>query len=480
MVNKEKKDVSAIIAEIVNGADVGLSSVDIHLALKQRLRGKAPGYSTVKRRLAELVEEGALVRTGKARAARYRRSADTTPKHDAAAEAPPAIPVSEDSKAIQGYVRRPLQGRDPVGYHRNFLEGYVPNRHEYLPDNIRAHLRNIGTLKEPGQTAGGTYPPVLVNRLLIDLSWASSRMEGNTYSLLETRNLIEAGQAAEGKDLTETTMILNHKEAIAMLLEAVQDIDFNMYTFLNLHGILSKNLLGDPNDSGQLREKIVEIGGSVYRPLGFPQQVEECFRLFLNKAREIEDPFEQAFFVMVHVPYLQPFTDVNKRVARLGANIPLIKNRLCPLSYLEVPVKDYIEGMLGMYELNQTNLLQDVFVWAYERSCQQYNSIKDHSAVPDPFLVKYSQLLDSVIGEIVRKKLPATAECITGLAQGRLREEDADRFVTTVYDGLQNLREGLLARYRLRPQEYDDWKQVQSAPAPDADASVPPDSAGRR
>ena len=462
MANKEKKDVSAIIAEIVNGAEDGLSSVDIHLALKRRLRGKAPGYSTLKRRLAVLVDEGVIIRTGKARAAKYRRAADTTPKHDVATDVPPAIPVSEGSKAIQEYVRRPLQGREPVGYHRDFLEGYVPNRDQYLPDKLRTHLRNIGTLKEPGQTAGGTYPPVLVNRLLIDLSWASSRLEGNTYSLLETRNLIEAGQVAEGKDLTETTMILNHKEAIAMLLEAVQDIDFNMYTFLNLHGILSKNLLGDPNDSGRLRDKIVEIGGSVYRPLGFPQQVEECFRLILNKVREIEDPFEQAFFVMVHIPYLQPFTDVNKRTARLGANIPLIKNRLCPLSYLEVPVKDYIEGMLGVYELNQTNLLQDVFVWAYERSCQQYNSIKDHSAVPDPFLLKYSQLLGSVIGEIVRKKLPATAECITGLAQERLQGEDADRFVTTVNDELQNLHEGILARYRLRPLEFIEWKQLQS------------------
>ena len=472
---RNKKDVSVMITEIVNTAEDGLSSGDIHHALKRRLRDKAPGYSTLQRKLSSLANKGAIKRTGRSRAIRYWRAADTTPKHDIAADVPPAIPVSEDSKAIQEYVRRPLQGRDPVGYQRDFLEGYVPNWAQYLPDKIRTHLRNIGTLKEPGQSAGGTYPPVLVNRLLIDLSWASSRLEGNTYSLLETRNLIEAGQSAEGKDLTETTMILNHKEAIAMLLEAVQDIDFNMYTLLNLHGILSKNLLGDPNDSGRLREKIVEIGGSVYRPLGFPQQVEECFRLILDKAREIEDPFEQAFFVMVHMPYLQPFTDVNKRTARLGANIPLIKNRLCPLSYLEVPVKDYIEGMLGVYELNQTSLLQDVFVWAYERSCQQYNSVKDHSAAPDPFLLKYSQLLDSVIGEIVRKKLPATAECITGLAQERLQGEDAARFVTTVNDELQNLHEGILARYRLRPLEFIEWKQLQStASHPDGTSSRPP------
>ena len=192
--NRNKKDVSVIIAEIVNAAEDGLSSGDIHHALKRRLRDKVPGYSTLQRKLSSLVNKGAIKRTGRSRAIRYWRAADTTPKHDVAADVPPAIPVSGDSKAIQEYVRRPLQGRDPVGYHRDFLEDYVPNWTYYLPEDIRAHLRNIGTLKEPGQSAGGTYPPVLVNRLLIDLSWASSRLEGNTYSLLETRNLIEAGQ----------------------------------------------------------------------------------------------------------------------------------------------------------------------------------------------------------------------------------------------------------------------------------------------
>ena len=95
--------------------------------------------------------------------------------------------------------------------------------------------------------------------------------------------------------------------------------------------------------------------------------------------------------------------------------------------------------------------------------------------MPDQFLVKYSQLLDSVIGEIVMKKLPVTADCITGLAQGRLQEEDADRFVSTVNGGLQNLREGLLARYRLRPQEFEDWRQLQSVPGLGGTPPVHPD-----
>ena len=116
-----------IIAEIVNAAEDGLSIGDIHYALKRRLRDKAPGHSTLQRKLSSLVNKGAIKRTGRSRAIRYRRAADTTPKHDVATDVPPAIPVSEDSKAIQEYVRRPLQGQDPVGYHRDFLEGYVSN-----------------------------------------------------------------------------------------------------------------------------------------------------------------------------------------------------------------------------------------------------------------------------------------------------------------------------------------------------------------
>ena len=351
MTNEAYSNISDIIVDLVNAAEDGLGSADIYQALKRSLRGKAPVYRTVRRRLAELVEEGALVRAGKARAVKYRRPA-RTPAPVAVDEARLVIPISSESRAVQEYVHRPLQARKQIEYQRDFLEEYIPNHTVYLPGNISRDLHLMGEIRESAPV-GSTYHPETVNRLLIELSWASSRLEGNTYSLIDTRNLFESGVFAEGKDRKEATMILNHKRAIEMLLEGAQDIDFNMYTFLSLHGLLSENLMGDPQDCGRLRQKIVEIGGSVYRPLGFPQQVEECFRLFLDKARDIEDPFEQAFFTMVHIPYLQPFTDVNKRTARLGANIPLIKNKLCPLSFIDVPERDYIEGYLGVYELTQ-------------------------------------------------------------------------------------------------------------------------------
>ena len=125
-------------------------------------------------------------------------------------------------------------------------------------------------------------------------------------------------------------MILNHKAAIELLVDEAESISFDSYTFLSLHGLLSENLMPDPDASGRLRRRPVHIGGSVYMPLAVPQLIKECFQEILHKSAEINDTFEQTFFVMVHLPYLQPFEDVNKRVSRLGANISFIKHNALP------------------------------------------------------------------------------------------------------------------------------------------------------
>src|SRR5437773_2412409 len=96
-----------------------------------------------------------------------------------------------------------------------------------------------------------------------------------------------------------------------------------------------------------------------------PTVIQECFDLLVTKANRIKDPFEQAFFLMVRIPYLQAFDDVNKRTSRLAANIPLIQNNLCPLSFIDVPEEMYINGLLGVYELKRVELLRDIFAWSY-------------------------------------------------------------------------------------------------------------------
>lgn len=113
----------------------------------------------------------------------------------------------------------------------------------------------------------------------------------------------------------------------------------------------------------------------------------------LDTTAAIENPFEQAFFSMVHLPYLQPFEDVNKRVSRLAANIPLIQRNLCPLSFVDVPQPIYISAMLGIYELNRVELLRDVFVWAYQRSCARYSAVRQSLGEPEPFRSQYRLLI---------------------------------------------------------------------------------------
>jgi hypothetical protein len=175
-----------------------------------------------------------------------------------------------------------------------------------------------------------------------------------------------------------------------------------MDTLIALHAFLSDGLMADPAAVGRIRRRAVEIGGSVYLPVALPQRLEELFGIVVRMAAEIMDPFEQAFFLMVHLPYLQPFEDVNKRVSRLAANIPFIRHNLCPLSFIDVPQQAYVDAMLGVYELNRVDLLRDVFVWAYERSCQQYVAVKQNLVPPDIFRLRHRQALAEVITAIVR------------------------------------------------------------------------------
>lgn len=453
-----------IEAEIAKHPE-GVGIDDLYAAL-----GDMVSRRTLQRRLGELVEEKKIVPVGKGRGLRYRKlgviEVAGIAKGRAAAEAVAEIyvPVSPASREILDYVRQPIHHRKPVGYDREFLEAYRPNQTSYLPPEIRAHLHNIGRSPD-GERPAGTYARDILGRLLIDLSWASSRLEGNTYTRLDTQNLIELGQAAEGKDRREAQMILNHKAAIELLVEQAEDIGFNPFTFYNLHALLSENLLADPGESGRLRGRIVEVSGTVFHPLGIPQQIETCFHMILDKADAIEDPFEQAFFTMVHIPYLQPFVDVNKRVSRLGANIPLIRHNLCPLSFIDVPERAYIEGTLGVYEMARVELLRDVFVWAYERSCRRYMVIRETVAEPDPVRLRHREALIAIVAEIVRSQQVPGEAAVRALTAGLVPPQDLERIVALALEDLANLHEGNVSRYRLRLSEYRAWRAMQQGGA---------------
>ena len=416
---------------------------------------------TVQRWTGQWVAQRQIAASGEGCARRY--GAPEQPATASAIESddrfPPHIPLSADSRDILTYVDQPLQARRPVGYQRDFLDAYQPNVSGYLSESLRCQLHNMGRTAQADEPAG-TYSRAILNRLLIDLSWASSHLEGNTYSRLDTVELIEQGRAAQGKAAIETQMILNHKTAIELLVDSAVSADSvgsNRYLLMNLHSALAENLLPNPSDEGRSRQHAVDIGQSVYRPLSTLQPIDETLGVLLGKLNAITDPFEQSFFSMVHLPYLQPFADINKRTSRLAANLPLFRANLCPLTFLDVSEQAYSRATLGVHEMTRVELLRDLYVWAYERSAQAYLVVKQELAEPDPTRLTYRELIRRTIREVVQHPHADTLVAIAQ-AMGQVPQADRDEVQALVVQELRRLHEGVLARYGLRPSELAAWK----------------------
>jgi len=440
------------LLKTIGDATEGISLTEILIRL--------PGLPrrTAQRWISRLIDNEQLQVRGEGRARRYFINQPTGNNNSADDSLLNHIPLSADSKDILTYIDQAIDARKPVGYQREFLEGYIPNKTWYLSPSLRRQLRKMGDTQQT-ELPAGTYGRNILNQLLIDLSWASSHLEGNTYSILDTQELVIHGKAAQGKAAIETQMILNHKSAIELLVENADTIRFDRFTILNLHSTLSENLLANPADEGRLRRHMVEIGKSVFRPLSVPSQLDETFNLMLDKVSEIKDPFEQSFFIMVHLPYLQPFADINKRSSRLAANLPLIRANLCPLTFLGVPEKAYSRAMLGVYELTRIELLRDLYIWAYERSTQEYLAIKQELVEPDPIRLAFRDAIKQTVYQVVTNRDQNPVSAIRREIATRVNSvEDRESVEAIVIDELRRLHEGVLARYSLRPSEFMLWK----------------------
>jgi len=151
---------------------------------------------------------------------------------------------------------------------------------------------------------------------------------------------------------------------------------------------------------------------------------------------------------------------VNKRVSsRLAANIPLIQHNLCPLSFVDVPQQAYVDGMIGVYELNRIELLRDIYVWAYERSCQQYVAVQQQLVPPDTFRLRYRNELAETVRAIVRDGQPAVETAILAIMPTTVVQEDQPRFVALALEEFKTLHAGNAIRFGLRPLEFAAWQE---------------------
>ena len=465
MVAKKKADLEALVLKLLKEKmEIGIHDVAQAAGLSKSDEGDR---KAIRRVLTTLVERGLLEAKGAARARVYVPTnaavTETSSPEGGLTKPFKDIPLSQESETLLKYVSQSLQARTPVGYNQDFLRSYEPNRIFYLTHTQRAELLKTGTVESKVSPAG-TYARNILNRLLIDLSWNSSRLEGYTYSLLETKRLIELGENAVGKDASEAQMILNHKEAIEYIIESAAEATISSHEVCSIHALLSENLLGDPSASGRIRQIAVGVGGTNYMPLENPHILKEYFQLFIDKLNLIEDPFEQSFFSLVQLSYMQAFEDVNKRTARLVANIPLIKKNLNPLSFMDVDPEAYVKALLGVYEKNDVSLFIDLYLWAYRRSSQRYSAIQQAMGEPNLLKLKYRTEIQDIIRSVILEKVagPQVVHRIQNLMEAKnLPETDTAEIFKLIEMEIIGLHDGNIARFKIRPSEFQEWKILQ-------------------
>jgi Fic family protein len=227
--------------------------------------------------------------------------------------------------------------------------------HAEFKDNI-AHLSPLAYNKE-------------MERLAIDLSWKSSQIEGNTYSLLETERLLKEKETAAGKPKDDAVMLLNHKEAINFIVDHPDYvIPLKIREVEDIHSLLIKDLGVDRN----IRQRRVGISGTNYVPLDNEHQIREALNDMCALINGKENVFEKAVLALVLLSYIQPFSDGNKRTARIASNAILIAYGYCPISFRTVDSIEYKKAMLLFYEQNNISAFKRIFIDQFEFAVKTY------------------------------------------------------------------------------------------------------------
>lgn len=311
--------------------------------------------ATVKRILSSLVENGSALVSGQGRATRYSVS--------------PQAHVTMELN-IDTYFQKETDERE-VQTSFNFdlinetlpkVELFTAEEKERLSALQAQFIRNLEGITP-------TEYRKEMERLGIDLSWKSSQIEGNTYSLLETERLLKDKQTASGKTKEEAVMLLNHKDALDFVLADPEYLrEISVRRIEELHTLLVKELDVDKG----IRKRRVGVTGTNYRPLDNEYQIREALEDTCRLINSKENVFEKALLALVLLSYIQAFADGNKRTARITSNAILIANRYCPISFRSVDSVDYKKAMLIFYEQNNISAFKKIFIEQFAFAVNTY------------------------------------------------------------------------------------------------------------
>ena len=311
--------------------------------------------ATLKRLLAAMGESGDITIEGKARATRYSLSA----------KAHLLMPLDLDTYFAKDIDKRQVQ----TSFNFQLLSEQIP-KVRLFTDGETNHLNDLHSefARNISEMSDLEYRKEM-ERLGIDLSWKSSQIEGNTYTLLETERLLRESKTADGKTKEEAIMLLNHKEALRFILDNPDYLQsLSVSHIKDIHSLLTKDL---SIDSG-LRHRRVGITGTNYHPLDNEFQIREAMHDTCRLINSRECVFEKALLALLLLSYIQPFTDGNKRTARIAGNAILIANRYCPLSFRTVDSIDYKKAMLMFYEQNNLYAFKQIFIQQFEFAVKEY------------------------------------------------------------------------------------------------------------
>lgn len=409
---------------------------------------------TVRRWLSEFIQDGLAKKVGQKRATKYQALKILNNNE-------PASHFSMISINILQKINRPIYERMPVAYNEKWFDSYEPNKTYYLTLNLRKKLQEAG-IRAKKEDPAGTYAHQIFNRLLIDLSYNSSRLEGNTYSLLDTKRLLLEGTSAADKLDEEKIMILNHKEAIRYLVDSASSIDVSAQTICTLHYLLADGLV-EAKYAGKVRDHAVRISGSTYMPFEDPNKLRQCLNNMAKKAAIIEDPYEQSIFLLIHISYLQAFADVNKRTARLSANISLVTKNYVPQSFNEVKRDDYTSAMIAIYELQDVRPLIDLYVFSYLRTCQAYDATIKAMGF-DEVRVRYRQQRRELLRHLILKNITGTAmnEYISSQVHQLISSTEQEQFIEDLMEDIKEMDMSRVAGLGITMEQLNDWLKKQS------------------
>jgi len=311
--------------------------------------------ATLKRMIAAGIKAGDIVAEGKARATRYRLSP----------QAQLLMPLNLDTYFALEVDKRQVQR----SYNFELINGLLTET-RLFSDKEQAHLDALQDefRQHVNELTDNEYRKEM-ERLGIDLSWKSSQIEGNTYTLLETERLLRESKTAEGKSKEEAVMLLNHKDALSFVLDNPDYLqELTVSHIEDIHQLLTKDLSIDKG----LRRHRVGITGTNYHPLDNEFQIREAMREACELINSKSNIFEKALLTLVLLSYIQPFSDGNKRTARITSNAILIANDYCPLSFRSVDSIDYKKAMLIFYEQNSLYAFKQIFMEQFEFAVKEY------------------------------------------------------------------------------------------------------------